>query len=96
MLSISENITESVFIKMKFYLEPKLFSFYNILMHKKKYSVSILKAKQNKMWFNTRSIVNNGTSFKTTPIFYRPINENNGNSILSADMQISAKGDASY
>ena len=65
-------------------------------MHKKKYSVSILKAKQNKMWFNTRSIVNNGTSFKTTPIFYRPINENNGNSILSADMQISAKGDVGY
>ena len=49
-----------------------------------------------KTYSNTKNIVDNGSSFKTTPIFYSPINENNGNSILSADMQISAKGDASY
>ena len=33
---------------------------------------------------------------KTSPIFCRPINENYGNSILSADIQISSKGDAGY
>ena len=49
-----------------------------------------------KTYSNKKNIVDNGSSFKTTPIFYSPINENNGNSILSADMQISAKGDASY